>query len=253
MRAAGCRQGSSRSRRMDVKKPLKPPVVEVYRRPAAAVSPPPPAVVPSPVRSETPRATLPSTPKAKKVAVEEGAPRSEAVVRNESTPREVRDEPYGPELPPPSWFPFAELAPSARLPLGEHRELPALDDVADDELARAVADALGETEPAPRELVRRIGEARGLLFLRECYAKTRVLEKRGGCPVRKYGDGSKRRRTSGGLFLLLCRKRIEPKGFAELSARASLAVGVTPRPPTRAEEDNSHRRPGVGVDEPIPF
>lgn len=229
-----------------MKKPLKPPVVEVYRRPAPAMSPPPSAVAPLPVRSVTPSATVPSTPVAKKAAAVDAAPRSEAGVRNESTPREASDEPYGPELPPPSWFPFAELAPSARLPLGECRELPALDDIADGELARAVADALGETEPAPRELVRRIGEARGLLFLRECYAKTLVLEKRGGCAIRKYGDGSKRRRTSGGLFLFLCRKRIESKGFAELSARASLAVGLTPRPPTRAEEDTRTRCPPAG-------
>jgi hypothetical protein len=146
------------------------------------------------------------------------------------TPR--RAERFGPWLPRPNEFPRPVVDRAALLTLGEPLELPSLDQVPDAMVASAIARALDETEPAPRELIRRIGLSRGTAFLRARYAKTRRVEAEGGLRLATHG----RRRTPGGCFFVQCRDRMELEAYETLWSLACLAVGLIPRSFAPAEK-----------------
>ena len=181
--------------------PLKPKVPEVYRRPLAPM--PPPAA------AATLSAVLPTATPAI-----EGKPVS-------SSPGGVR---FGPYLPRPHLF-ARPLVERTMPPFGEPVDLPELVNVPDEDVPAAIARALDETEPAPQELIRRIGQARGIDFLRGRYARTRKIEAEGGLRLATHG----RRRTPGGCFFVQCRDRMTLEAFETLSSLASLAVGLVPR------------------------
>lgn len=186
--------------------PIKPPTKqrEVYRRAA-----------PADAGAET--ATLPATPVATASAPEDREP-----------PR------FGPYLPAAHRFPREPVDLSTLRPIGEAIHLPALENVPDEELPRAIARALNETAPVPRELIRLIGAKYGAAFLRARYAKTRKIEAGGGKALKN----QQRRRTSGGCFLGECARRMAVGSFATLSSLAPLAVGLRPcaSSPPRAED-----------------
>ena len=196
--------------------PSNPKRPEVYRRPAGATSPVPILPVPSGQFSASPsmaaaaRPTVPGKP----VLAEQKPPPTLPGVR------------FGPELPRPHLFPRSAVERTSLPPFGISVDLPGLDAVADDDLPAAVARALDETEPAPRELIRRIGQARGAAFLRARYAKTLQIEARGGLRLITHG----RRRTPGGCFFVQCRDRMTLEAFETLASLACLAVGLVPRP-----------------------
>jgi hypothetical protein len=225
-------------------KPLtKPPEVVVYSRATPAAAPVVPAFAPP--------ETLPATPVAKASTELSSAdcfgPHRPAPSRFPRDPEDVAAVPptidgkpvppparavrLGPYLPRPHLFP-RPLVERAMPAFGEPVDLPELVNVPDEEVPAAIARALDETEPAPQELIRRIGQARGMDFLRGRYARTRKIEAEGGLRLATHG----RRRTPGGCFLVQCRDRMTLEAFETLSSLASLAVGLVPRssepPPT---------------------
>ncbi len=190
--------------------PIKPPTKqpEVYRRGAPTAAP---AGKPDNARAEN--ATLPATPVAK----------ASAPAASEPPPFAPH---FGPYLPAAHRFARDPVDLATLRPIGEAIHLPELEGVPDEELAGAIARALNETAPAPRELIRLIGAKCGAAFLRARYAKTRKVEARGG----KVLKNQQRRRTSGGCFLGECARRMPVGSFATLSSLALLAVGLTPCP-----------------------
>lgn len=189
-------------------KSTKPPEVEFYRHAPITV---PSAVPTSPRASSVPPAALPP-------------------VRAETPAAKTYPPPrLGPWLPRPNLFPRPAPVERASLPpFGQPVDLPMLDAVEDAQLPDAIARALEETAPAARELIRRIGHARGAAFLHARYAKTRAIEAAGGLRLPTYD----RRRTPGGTFFVQCRARMTPEAFEDLSSLALLTVGLLPTPPS---------------------
>src|SRR6476620_1491581 len=71
--------------------------------------------------------------------------------------------------------------------------------------AKELAALLGETELVPIKQVRRVVDICGIDFARELYKETAEIEDRGGLML---ADNT-RRRTRGGVFFYLVRKRID--------------------------------------------
>ncbi len=148
----------------------------------------------------------------------------DAVVASDLPPVDA-EEWHGPWLPRPELFERPPVDRTQLVPLGLPVTLPSLD-VADDDLARAVADALDEREPRARLLIERLVGHVDAGGLRALYARTVKLEAKGGVSLR-FG---KERRTSGGVFFSLAVARIGSRKFLQASVLAALTVGLTPRP-----------------------
>ena len=93
-------------------------------------------------------------------------------------------------------------------------------------LAAKLADWLGETEEEPRRQVGVVVAECGVRFAYEHVMKALLIERRGGMERR---DG-KGRRTPGGVFFFLIRRRLGREQFAELMAKGAVLAALPPRP-----------------------
>lgn len=97
-----------------------------------------------------------------------------------------------------------------------------------DQLAKLIAEELGETEERPIQQIRRMIEVLGELYVHELLDWTRQREAEGGMRTL---DGS-RRRTPGGVFFWLTRQRMVEEGRQqELRIIFPPEPFITPQPP----------------------
>ncbi|HMO58544.1 MAG TPA: phosphorylated adapter RNA export RNA-binding domain-containing protein [Roseiflexaceae bacterium] len=97
--------------------------------------------------------------------------------------------------------------------------------------SREIADALGETDPQPVALIKRIVRRLGIERVAALLAATRQIEANGGMPTR---DG-RRRRTAGGVFFELVKQSLRESGDAD-----ALAELFPPRMKPAKKQRGSH-------------